>query len=235
VRAAQFLHADVLAGDGLDDVRPGDEHVGGLVDHHREVGDGRRVDGATRARPHDERDLRDDAGGQHVAAEDRAVQPQGDDALLDPRAAGVVDAHDRAAGLGGEVHDLDDLLAEHLAEAAAEHREVLGEDAHRPAVHRAVAGDDAVAVRAVRLAAEVGRAVPGQLVHLDEAALVEQRVDPLAGRLLALGVLLLDSARRPGVHGLVDPVLQVGELARRGVDVGHVVVGHARSLVGTAP
>ena len=26
-RAAELLHRDVLAGDGLDDVRPGDEHV----------------------------------------------------------------------------------------------------------------------------------------------------------------------------------------------------------------
>ena len=55
----------------------------------------------------------------------------------------------RAAGLHRQVHDLDDLLAEHLAEAAAEDREVLGEHAHLAPVDGAVAGDHAVAVRAV--------------------------------------------------------------------------------------
>ena len=80
----------------------------------------------------------------------------------------------RAAGLHGEVHDLDDLLAEDLAERAAEDGEVLGEDADLAAVDGAVAGDHAVAVGPVLLHAEGRRAVPRQLVELDERALVEQ-------------------------------------------------------------
>ena len=211
--------ADVLAGDRLDDVGTGDEHVGLLVDHDGEVGDRGGVDRAAGARAHDQRDLRDDAGGHHVAVEDVAVEAERDDALLDARAAGVVDADDRAAGLDGQVHDLDDLLAEHLAERSAEDREVLGEHADRPAVDRAVAGDDPVAVGPDLLQPEGRRPVPGQLVHLDERALVEQRLDPLAGGHLALGVLLLDRPRRPGVHRLVVAPVQVGELARGGVDV----------------
>ena len=51
--AAELLHRDVLAGDGLDDVGPGDEHVGGAVDHDREVGDRGGVDVAARAGAHD--------------------------------------------------------------------------------------------------------------------------------------------------------------------------------------
>jgi hypothetical protein len=90
----------------------------------REVGDRRGVDGAAGARAHDERDLRDDPEA-HVAQEDLAVEAERDDALLDARAAGVVDADDRAAHLHREVHDLDDLLAEDLAERAAEDGEVL--------------------------------------------------------------------------------------------------------------
>ena len=52
-RAAELLLRHLLQGHGADDVRPGDEHVAGLVHHHREVGDRRRVDGASGARPHD--------------------------------------------------------------------------------------------------------------------------------------------------------------------------------------
>ena len=165
------------------------------------------------------RDLRDDARGVHVAAEDLAVQAERDDALLDAGAGALVDADDRAAGLDGEVHHLGDLLAVHLAERAAEDREVLGEHAHLAAVDGAVAGDHAVAVRAVLLQPERRRAVPGQLVELDERALVEEQLDPLAGGLAALGVLLLDRLRRAGVDGLVEASVQVGELAGRGVEV----------------
>ena len=91
------------------------------------------------ARPHDERDLRDDARGADVATEDLAVEPQGDHALLDAGAARVVEPDDGAPDLHREVHDLDDLLAEDLAEGAAEDREVLGEDGDLAAVDRAVA------------------------------------------------------------------------------------------------
>ena len=164
------------------------------------------------------RDLRDHARGVHVAAEDLAVQAERDDALLDAGAGALVDADDRAAGLDREVHDLGDLLAVDLAQRAAEDREVLGEHADLAAVDGAVAGDHAVAVRPVLLEAERRRAVPGQLVELDERALVEEQLDPLAGGLAALGVLLLDRLRRAGVHGLVEAPLEVGQLARRGVE-----------------
>ena len=38
--AAQLLCGDVLAGDGFDDLGTGDEHVGGLIHHEDEVGEG---------------------------------------------------------------------------------------------------------------------------------------------------------------------------------------------------
>ena len=180
-------------------------------------------------RAHDQRDLRDHAGAAHVAHEDLAVEAERDHALLDPRAAAVVDPDHRAADLGGDVHHLDDLLAVHLAERAAEHRGVLAEHRDRPAVDGAGAGDHAVAERAPLLHAEVGGAVPGQGVELDERARVEQHLQPLAGGVAALGVLALGrlgSVSRAGVA----PV-QVGELARGGVEIG---VGVRRRRAGSA-
>ena len=162
---------------------------------------------------------RDHARGTDVAAEDLAVQAEADHALLDPRTAGVVDADQRAADLGGQVHHLDDLLAEDLAQAAAEDGEVLREHAHLAAVDGAEPGHHAVAVRAVAVQAEAGRPVPGELVQLGEGALVQQQRDPLAGGLLAAGMLLLHRALRPGVHGLVEPLLEVGDLPGGRVDV----------------
>jgi hypothetical protein len=71
---------------------------------------------------------------------------------------------------------------------------------------------------------EVAAAVPGELVEFHEGSLVEQRPDPLPGGLPALGMPLVDRLRGTGVHRLVDPVAQVGQLAGGGVDVD--VQGH---------
>ena len=220
VRAAQVLERHVLAGHGLDHVRAGDEHVAGALDHEGEVGDRGGVDRPARARAHDQRDLRDDARGHHVAVEDLGEQAEGHHAFLDPGAAAVVDPDDRAAGLQRVVHDLDDLLAVNLAQRAAEHREILAEHADRPPVHGAVAGDHAVPVGPGGRHVEVRRAVPGQLVELGERARVAQQVDPLPRGQLAPLVLFGHRLRRSGVHRLVPPPLQIGDSARGGVRVG---------------
>ena len=114
----------------------GHEHVARALHHDREVGDGGRVDRAAGAWPRITRDLRHDPGRQHVAQEDVGVAAERDDALLDPRAAGIVQADDRGADLHRQVHDLADLLGVRLRERAAEDREVLAEDEDRAAVDR---------------------------------------------------------------------------------------------------
>ena len=75
---AQLLEGHVLAGHRLHHVRAGDEHVGGLLDHQHEVGDGRGVDGAAGRGAHDQRQLGDHPGGLDVAPEDLGVARQGD-------------------------------------------------------------------------------------------------------------------------------------------------------------
>ena len=95
-RAAKVFLGDVLVRDGLDDVGTGDEHVAGLLHHHDEVGDRRRIDGAAGARSHDGGDLRHHAGGERVAQENVGVAGERDDAFLDARAAGIVQPDDRA-------------------------------------------------------------------------------------------------------------------------------------------
>ena len=57
------------------------------------------------------------------------------------------------------------------------------------AVDRAVAGDESVAVDHLLLHAEIGGAVPDQLVGFFERAFVEQQIDALARREFAFPVL----------------------------------------------
>ena len=218
-RPAQLLELDLLAGDRLDHLGAGDEHVRGLLDHEDEVGHRRRVDGAARARAHDRRDLRDHPGALDVADEDVAVGAERDDALLDPRPAGVVEPDHRRPDLRGEVHDLAHLLRHHLAERAAEDGEVLAEDEHRPAVDRPVAGDHGVAVGPLLVHVELVRAVADEGVELLERARVEQLLDPLARGQLALRVLLLDRLLGGRVDRLLAQLAQVGELLLEGLGV----------------
>ncbi len=143
-RAAEFVEGDLLARDRLDDVRAGDEHVARVADHEGEVRQRGGVHRAARAGAHDGRNLRDDARRLGVSAEDFAEAAERLDALLNPRAGGVVEADDGRADLHRLVHHLTDLLGEHLTERAAENGEVVGEDEDGSTVDLAVAGDDAV-------------------------------------------------------------------------------------------
>ncbi len=123
-----------------------------------------------------------------------------------------------------------------LGERAAEHREVLGEDEHRAAVHRAPAGDDAVAgdLRAL-VHAEVGRAVLDEHVELLERVLVHQKFDALARGQLAALVLRVDarlSAAEPRVRA---PGFQLFENVLHNVPVtGTYPTLSSRNEVGNA-
>ena len=108
-RTAEFCLRDLLVRDGLDHVRTGNEHVGGLIDHQDEVGDCRRIHGTPCTGAHDGGDLRHYAAGQRVAQKNVGIASERHHALLDARASAVVQADDRRANAHRHVHDLDDL------------------------------------------------------------------------------------------------------------------------------
>src|SRR5271157_255186 len=188
-RPPELVLGDLFVGHRLDDVGPGDEHVRGFVHHQDEVGHGRRIDGAACARAHDGGDLWDDAGGQHITQEDVGVSRQRHYAFLNARAAGIVQSDNGSANTHRGVHDLHDFGSVGLRQRAAEYGEVLGEDEHQAAFDAAVAGDEAVAEILLLIHAEVGAAMGDELVGLFEGAFVEQELDALACRHLALLVL----------------------------------------------
>ena len=144
-RAAELLLRHFLVRDRLQHVGAGHEHVARVLHHDDEVGDRRRVDGAAGARPHDRGNLRHDARGERVAEKDVGVAAEREHALLDARAARVVQPDDRRAELHREIHDLHDLRGVGFRGRSAEDGEVLREGEDLPAVDQAVAGDDAVA------------------------------------------------------------------------------------------
>ncbi len=161
-------------------------------------------------------------------AEDLAVLAERDDTLLDARAAGVEDADDRHPTAQGELHDLDDLLARDLAEGAAEGREVLRVHRDGAPVDRADAGDHGVAVGAGAVHPERRGAVADVLVEFDEAARVDELLDPLACGALAFRVLLGLRGLLGVENGLLEARAEVGDLAGGGREIG--LFGHRPTL-----
>ena len=190
-RPAKELRVDIFVCHGLHDTRPGDEHVARAFDHDDEIGDGRRIDGAPGAWTQDQRDLRDDAGGQDVAQEDVRVATERHDAFLDARTAGVIQSDDRGPDLHREIHHLADLLGVCLGQGSAEDREVLTEDEHRPPVDLAVTGDDPVAEERFGCTRV---AVRDERIQFDERTRIQQQVEPFAGRQLSGLVLFCDTS-----------------------------------------
>lgn len=80
-----------------------------------------------------------------------------------------------------------------FAERTAKDREVLAEHEHEAAVDHPVARDHAVARDLLLGHAEIDRAVLDEHVPFFKSAVVEQQLDALARRELALGVLRVDA------------------------------------------
>src|SRR5262245_21987808 len=78
-----------------------------------------------------------------------------------------------------------------LAQRTAEHSEVLAEDEDEPAIDRAIAGNDTIPWNLLLRHAEIRGPMLDEHVPLLEGAGIEQQIDPLARRQLALAMLRL--------------------------------------------
>ena len=209
--AAELLGRHGFVGDSLHHIGAGDEHVAGVAHHEDEVGHRRRIDVAARAGPHDHRNLRDDAGSQHVALKNLAIAAERGDAFLNAGAARVEQPHDRRAVLERHVLDLGDLLRMLLAQRPSEHRKILGEHIDRAAVDGAPAGDDSVARHVLLLHAKIRGAVFDEHVELLKRIVVEQQLYALAGGKFAFGVLGVDAPLPAAESRPLAAFVQAGE------------------------
>ena len=225
VRAAELVEGHVLVRHGLHDVRAGHEHVRRVAHHRDEVGDRGRVHRAAGARPEDRRQLRHDARGEHVAQEDVGVPAERDHALLDPRAARVVESDHRRAVSHRQVHDLADLRRVRFGQRAAEHREVLREHVDEPAIDVTESRYDTVANDALVVRDELRGPRHHERVELRERPLVEQEVDAFARGQLALRVLLPSPGLTATARG---PLAQTAQSFAR----THAAEDRARSVRG---
>ena len=189
-RAAQLLVRHGLIRHGLHNVRTRHIHVARVTDHEDKVRHRRGIDIAPRTWPHDHADLRHNPRSPDVTHENLSIASKAINTLLDARTARIEDANHRRPVLQRLVLHLHDLFCVGHRQRSAEHGEVFRKYVHHPAIDRAPAGHDPVAGDLVVLHPELGAAVFNKHVELFEAAFVQQQLDPLPRRELALGVLV---------------------------------------------
>ena len=174
--AAQFFLGNFFTGNGLNNVRAGNKHLGLLVHHDDKVSQSRGVSVAAGTSAHDDRNLWNYTRCLDVLVEGLGNPVQGDGAFLDTCASTFIKTNQWAAGGNRQLHNLDHLFAVNLAQCATEYGAVLGENADFASIDGAPAGNDTVGDNLLLGHAEVGGAVLSKHVGLDEGAFVEQVV-----------------------------------------------------------
>ena len=215
VGAAEFVQRDILTGDVLDHVGPGDEHVALVAHRYHEVCLDRRIHCSASAFAEDDGYLRDEAPQQLVTAAELRVPGKRGHRVLDASARRIVDSDDGAAHHRHPLHQTGHLAAEHLADRTLEHRLVVAEDTDRSPVDRGVPGDHPVAEECGGVTRRLG-----QRADLQEAARVDQRMDAGTGARNALLLPLGDGLLATGFLCQLELFTQVGQQCRGGF-VGH--------------
>ena len=157
----------------LNDLGTGEEHIGRVLDHQHEVGEGRRIDRTAGTGTHNAGDLRNDTRCKDVAFEYLTKTCHRSNTLLNAGTTRVIETDERSAYTHGHVHDLADLLGHGDAERATADREVLGIEEDESSADGGRASDDTITKWVRLVGAEIGATVDQEHVSLLERAWID--------------------------------------------------------------
>src|SRR5205814_341350 len=160
---------------------------------------------------HDAADLWHNAACQSIAKKDICITAKTYHALLNARAAGIIQADNWRTDLHCEIHDFADLFRVRFGKGAAKDCEVLGEDKDFPAVDQAVTGHDSIAGINLIFQSKIMRTMLNQSVKLLKCSFIEEKIDAFTRRHLSRGVLLLNARGAAAGLGLLLAVAQLFE------------------------
>ena len=209
--AAQFLRRDHLSGDLLDDRRSGDEDQS-IARLNDEIGQGRAVGRAARARSADQRNLRHHTGKHHVLMKDAGVPGQAGDAFLNARAAGIVDEDEGRAGPHGRFHGVGDFVGVHFARGAAGNCEILAGHVDGASGDAAAPGDHSIGGQVFIAHAEELAVMFGEQARFLEGIPIQQQGDAFPRGEFAALVLLGDALHPAPEFQPVAGLPEIGNL-----------------------
>ena len=219
VRAPEIFGRHFLSGRRFDERRPAEKDRARTPDDDGLVRHGRDVGAARRARSHDGGNLRDP-----LRRHPRLVEEDASEMVAIGKHLGL-QRQERAAGVD-EVHAGQTVLQRDVLRA---HVLLDGDREVRPALHRRVVGDDDHF--AAGDAADAGdESGPGRIavVHVERRERrelqkrrtgIEQPIDPVADRQLALLAMPFDVLRAAALAGGEQTLLQLGDEPQHAVTV----------------
>ena len=208
---AKFFRGDGFTGDLLDHLRPGDKHPA-LLGLDNEIGKRRTVGRSSRAGSANQRDLRNRSRKHDIVVKDAAISGQAVDALLNARAARVVDKDERTPGFEREAHHIGNLVAMRLAGSSACDGKILASQMHQAPVDVCASGHHSVGRHFLFGHPEIGCAMSGEESDLFEAAPIHQPCDSFPRGQLAGRVLRVDALLAAAEFGLGTPCVKLGNL-----------------------
>ena len=181
-RTAQLFHRDLLAEHGFNYFRTRDEHLRDIFNYEYEVGQRRRVNGATCTRSENDRYLRNHTARKRIPEKYFAVTGQCVHALLNTGSTRVVDTDQRNTHIQCIVHDFGDLAGVHETERTAGDRKVLCEDRNRLSANHSGTDNHSVARERFVLHTEIPTVMFYENIVFMERVFIQQSDDPLASR-----------------------------------------------------
>jgi hypothetical protein len=112
---------------------------------------------------------------------------------LDACPARIIEADDRAASLGGQIHDLTDFLGVGAAQSPADKGKVLGKHKHLTAIDATRASNHTITRNVQFVHAEVCTTVGHKLVDFLKTTFIQEEFQTFPGRKLSGIVLALDA------------------------------------------
>ena len=190
--AAESFSGDLFAGDGFNDSRAGQEHLGCFLNHVNEVGQSWGVYSAACRWSHDSRNLRNNAGCNGVAPEDLAVARECIDSFLNTSSAGIVQAYARCTDFESQFIYVNDLCSVHFTKGAAFNGEVLSECKYQSSINSAVTCYNAFAREIFLFLAEVVAAGFYEGIDFNESAFIKQKSESFTSSQFAFCMLFFN-------------------------------------------
>ena len=192
--------------DGFNHIWASNKHIAAVLNHKNKIGYSWGIHGTTSTGPHHHTDLWDHATGHNIALEYLSIATKGGNTLLNTGTTRIIETNNWCAYFHGLIHKLADFFCVGLRERAAKDSKVLAKYKYQTAINSAITNHHPIARHMLLIHIKVGAAMLNKHIPFFKAALIEQKVEPLASGKLAFGMLGINAflpATQSGTAALI--------------------------------
>ena len=131
------------------------KHMTGIFCHEHKIGNCRRIYSAASTGTENSRYLRDNSRRQGIFKKNISISTQTDNAFLDSRSPGIIQADNRNTYFQGHIHYLANFLCKCFRKGSSKHRKVLGKYHHLSTIYSTVSGYNTIGENTIFFQAKV--------------------------------------------------------------------------------